>query len=124
VLNDDISRDWTLDELAAAVGTSRARLCARAQAQLGEGIFQYLQRLRMFEACRLLRESNFEIAKVARQVGYASQAAFITAFRRKFGATPNQYRSEQRRVDDSASPAFETSVKFLGAAKNARGKLS
>lgn len=98
ILNDDIARVWKLEDLAAAVGTSRARLCASAQAQLGEGVFRYSQRLRMFEACRLLTDSNIEIVKIASLVGYASPAAFITAFHRHFGTTPKHYRAGRSRV--------------------------
>ena len=35
----DISRPWTLDMLASAAGTSRSRLIAAAQRELGAGIF-------------------------------------------------------------------------------------
>ena len=46
----DISRPWTLDMLASAAGTSRSRLIAAAQRELGAGIFHYMTRIRMQEA--------------------------------------------------------------------------
>lgn len=93
LLHSNLSRNWTLEDLATMAGTSRSRLSACAQAELGEGIFRYLQRWRMFEARRLLRETSFEIAKIARLVGYGAQNAFITAFGREVGVSPNRYRN-------------------------------
>ena len=104
LLHGNLSRSWTLDDLAELAGTSRSRLSACAQEELGEGIFQYLQRWRMFEARRLLRETAFEIGKIGRLVGYNSQTAFITAFGRDTGLTPNRYRIQCREAETADQP--------------------
>ncbi len=96
LLHTDIAHDWTLEELARQAGTSRSRLISRAQAELGEGIFQYLKRWRMYEASRLLRETTFDVSKVARMVGYRSEAAFTTAFGRALGESPTCYRKHAK----------------------------
>lgn len=106
LLHGNLSRSWTLDDLAELAGTSRSRLSACAQEELGEGIFQYLQRWRMFEARRLLRETAFEIGNVGRLVGYESQTAFITAFGRDTGLSPNRYRVRCRETETAAQPAL------------------
>lgn len=100
LLHTHIDHRWTLEELARRAGTSRSRLISRARAELGEGIFHYLQRWRMYEAGRLLRETSFDIAKISRLVGYVSEAAFATAFGRTLGVSPSDYRRRARQAND------------------------
>lgn len=91
----DIARPWTLELLADAAGTSRTRLIAAAQQELGEGLFGYMTRHRMGEAARLLRETPFPIGRISRQVGYRSEAALSIAFKRQHGVQPREYRSSR-----------------------------
>ncbi|HDR9586018.1 TPA: AraC family transcriptional regulator [Burkholderia stabilis] len=90
----DISRPWTLEMLAGAARTSRSRLIAAAQQELGEGIFGYVTRFRMQEASRLLTDTSLSIGRIAWQVGYRSEAAFSVAFRRYSGVQPRQFRDD------------------------------
>ncbi|NHV24865.1 AraC family transcriptional regulator [Burkholderia sp. D-99] len=88
----DISRPWTLETLASLAGTSRSRLIAAAQRELGEGIFSYITRIRMQEAERLLVETPQPVGRIAGRVGYQSEAAFSIAFKRFNGMQPRQFR--------------------------------
>lgn len=93
----DISRQWTLQALAEVAATSRSRLIAAAQQEMGEGIFSYINRVRMEEAARLLCNTSLAVGRVASQVGYLSEAAFTVAFRRHTGMQPREYRYETPR---------------------------
>ena len=93
----DISRPWTLEMLASAAGTSRSRLIAAAQRELGTGIFNYMTRIRMQEAARLLVDTSMSVGRIAWQVGYQSEAAFSIAFKRYSGEQPRQFRAGDRR---------------------------
>ena len=55
-------------------------------------------------AARQLRTSGAPLARIAEEVGYESEAAFIRAFRRQFGVPPGNWR---RRLKNSTgrSPA-------------------
>lgn len=86
------SRRWTVDELAAAVASSRSVLAERFRAIIGEPPMHYLTRLRMQLAARRLDESRDSIARVADEVGYDSSAAFQRAFKRCFGTPPAAWR--------------------------------
>lgn len=59
-------------------------------------VHQYVMRLRLAEARRLLEASEASVTEVALSIGYASLSAFIHAFRRHFGVTPTGYRSRLR----------------------------
>lgn len=63
---------------------------------------QYLVNWRMQVAAGLLRNTNATIAAVAQDVGYASEAAFIRAFKRLVGKPPATWRREKTRVEAEA----------------------
>jgi AraC-like DNA-binding protein len=52
----------------------------------------YVINQRLSRAAALLRATREPLAVIARQVGYASEFAFATAFRRRFGIGPGRYR--------------------------------
>lgn len=60
---------------------------------------QYLVNWRMQVAAGLLRNTNSTIAAVAQDVGYASEAAFIRAFKRLVGKPSATWRREKCRPD-------------------------
>jgi AraC-like DNA-binding protein len=91
-LHADLARPWTLASLASTVGLSRAAFAARFTQRVGEPAMRYLQSLRMQRAKKLLRNQQATVAAVATQVGYQSDVAFATAFKREVGTAPGAYR--------------------------------
>ena len=91
-MHDDPGRPWTVASLAAEAGLSRAPFARRFSLLVGRPPLTYLTWWRMTVAARLLRESDATVATVARRVGYASEFAFATAFRRRYGSAPGRYR--------------------------------
>lgn len=89
------SRNWTLDELARASGSSRSALAERFQQLVGVSPIQYLTQWRMLLAANLLRGSDAPLARIAEDVGYGTDTAFSRAFRREFGAPPAAWRRRQ-----------------------------
>jgi len=83
---------WTVAELAARVGASRALLARRFTELVGEPPMSYLTGWRLALAADLLREPEATIGAVARQVGYASPYALSIAFKRVRGVSPRQHR--------------------------------
>jgi AraC-like DNA-binding protein len=83
---------WTLDELAREVGLSRSVLTERFGHFVGMPPMQYLARWRMQIAARLLCDSDVNIATVADEVGYGSEASFSRAFKKLVGAPPAAWR--------------------------------
>jgi AraC-like DNA-binding protein len=83
---------WSVDELAHEVGLSRSALHERFVKFLGHPPMQYLANWRIQLGARLLRESSRNVAAIALDVGYDSEAAFSRAFKRMVGMPPAAWR--------------------------------
>lgn len=59
---------------------------------MGVGLTQYITRIRIEQAQRLLRETNLKIAEIAKDVGLKDPRYFNTVFKRQTGMTPVAYR--------------------------------
>ena len=57
------------------------------------GFNEYINSLRVFEACRKLRHETTSITEIAQQVGFGSPRTFNRAFRQKMGMSPSEYRA-------------------------------
>ena len=91
-MHDRLEAPWTLSSLARHVGLSRAVFARRFAAQVGQPPMQYLVSLRMVRAMALLGEGHHALAAIAARIGYGSEAAFSTAFKRMTGVSPGAYR--------------------------------
>ncbi|PSL52331.1 AraC-like DNA-binding protein [Saccharothrix carnea] len=91
-MHDEPERAWTVAELAARAGVSRAAMARRFTALVGVPPLTYLTKWRMDVAEDLLREPDATLGSVARAVGYADGFAFSTAFKRVRGVRPSDHR--------------------------------
>jgi AraC-like DNA-binding protein len=91
-LHREPGRAWTVAQLAALAGLSRAAFARRFTTLAGRPPLSYLTWWRMTLAARHLRESTDTVAVVAHAAGYANEFAFTTAFRRHHGTPPGRYR--------------------------------
>ncbi len=85
-------REWTLPDLAALCGMSRATFVRHFQQRLGRSATDLLTDIRMTVAARQLSRSNASSGAIAEAVGYQSEAAFQRAFKKHVGATPAKFR--------------------------------
>ena len=92
LLHREPERDWTIASLGAAVGLSRSSFAARFQTVMGQPPLAYLTMWRMHRARGMLRDPAISIAQIAERVGYASAAAFTSAFKRETGNAPGAWR--------------------------------
>jgi AraC-like DNA-binding protein len=87
---------WTVERLAQEVGQSRAVFAERFAHLVHDSPIQHLTRCRMQLAMQLLEQTGAQVAAVAREVGYESEAAFNRAFSKHVGLPPGAWRRGQR----------------------------
>jgi AraC-like DNA-binding protein len=94
LMHEAIASDWTVGTLARAVGLSRSAFAPLFRKLVGASPMEYLTNWRMCTAARLLRGSDRSLTEIAQSIGYESNAAFSSAFKRVIGVTPGNYRSQ------------------------------
>lgn len=53
---------------------------------------EYLQNIRLCQAKKLLRDTNYSVSQIAEMVGYHNKGYFYKIFTEKYGMTPARYR--------------------------------
>ncbi len=85
--------DVSLRALADHVNLHTTHLSKIYKLETGEGISDYVARLRMERACHLLRASEKKVYEISAEIGYLEPAYFIKVFKKQFGVTPQEYRN-------------------------------
>lgn len=83
-----------LDGLARVAGMSRTSFAVRFRDVMGTPPAAYLTECRLLQARRLLLHTELATPTIIDQVGYGSEAAFVRAFKRRFGETPARLRCQ------------------------------
>ena len=95
-IHRDPGHDWTVEELARACNLSRSAFAARFVARVGKPPATYLVHVRLDAATGLLRDTAVPVTLIAKNVGYASEAAFSRAFKNRYGTPPAHWRRDTR----------------------------
>ena len=90
-LQSDPADNRSLADWARVVHTTERTLVRRCQRDLGMGLVEWRQRLRIVKALPRL-EAGDKVEAIAFDLGYASVSAFIAMFRRLMGVTPDAFR--------------------------------
>lgn len=84
---------YNVKMLSAQLGVSREHLSRVFKEQTGQAPYQYLQRQKMLEACRLLKETRLTQKEIAVRMGFDVPAHFTRAFARVMHLTPHRFRA-------------------------------
>ncbi|MGE7370359.1 AraC family transcriptional regulator [Neorhizobium sp. NPDC001467] len=82
---------WTLPKLARRAGMSRSKFALKFKSVSGTSPIAYLTRWRMMLACQRLTSGSEPVSRIALSLGYESEAAFSTAFKRVMNCSPRKY---------------------------------
>jgi len=97
-LRSEFDRPLRLGELARQAGSSPSQLERDFRRIFAMSPRDFLQRLRMQHARRLLEETGVSVSAIAQECGYADQSAFTRRFAADIGATPTKYRQLKRKA--------------------------
>jgi AraC-like DNA-binding protein len=85
---------WTVERLGTVADLSRSAFARRFTELVGRPPLGHLTWVRMNAAAERLQETDEPLSMVAQRVGYTSEFAFSSAFRREFGIAPSAYRRQ------------------------------
>jgi AraC-like DNA-binding protein len=93
-LREDLSHQWTLEEMAALVGLGITAFSEKVKNYTGFSPLNYLINIRISEAIKLLKRTDVHITDVALDVGFYSSQHFATTFKKLTGYTPTEFRKK------------------------------
>jgi AraC-like DNA-binding protein len=91
VLSSDLTRRWTLAQIAAEVGVSPVYLTQVFQQVEGMPLYRYQLRLRLARALDLLERCE-DLSALSMDLGFSSHSHFSSAFRQTYGRTPAEFQ--------------------------------
>ncbi|NGM60878.1 helix-turn-helix transcriptional regulator [Sphingobacterium sp. SGG-5] len=92
MIEKDMAKNYTIHELAKAVGTNEQYLKKYFKQYIGKTVQTYMKEIKMEHAKNLIMAGEHRIADVARMTGYKHSTHFSTAFKKFFGFIPNALR--------------------------------
>jgi AraC-like DNA-binding protein len=95
-INSHFGEDLTLTDLAAVAGLSPSHLSRSFKSAVGCSLNQYLTRVRLNQAQRLLSETDRSVVDIALTCGFSQQSWFGAVFRKHYQQTPQAFRRALR----------------------------
>jgi AraC-like DNA-binding protein len=96
VLASDLTRRWTLAEIAAEVRGSPVYLTQVFQQVEGMPLYRYQLRLRLARALDLLAQYD-DLTTLSLDLGFSSHSHFSAAFREAYGHSPSEFKQSALR---------------------------
>jgi AraC family transcriptional regulator len=93
LLASDLSRRWTLSDIAAEIRGSPVYLTQVFQRVEGMPLYRYHLRLRLARALDLIAERE-DLAALALDLGFSSHSHFTAAFKQVYGTTPSEFAKD------------------------------
>lgn len=92
-IHERIGEDISLKEVASKINTSSYYLCKQFKKATGLSYTEYVSKIRIQKAKKLLLEPEIRVSEVAFQVGFQSLTHFNRVFKKFTGHSPTEYRS-------------------------------
>lgn len=86
------------EEVARSIGVSASYFSRTFKKNMKRSFTQYVCEVRLKEAERLLISTDASVAEISAKVGFSTSAYFISIFKKNRGATPAQYRRNNRKM--------------------------
>ena len=91
-LRQNLSHQWTVEEMAALVGLGTTLFNEKVKSYSGFSPINYLINIRISEAIKLLKRPGISLTDIALDTGFYSSQHFSTTFKKLTGYTPSEFR--------------------------------
>lgn len=95
VLRQNLSHQWTVEEMAALVGLGTTLFNEKVKSYSGFSPINYLINIRISEAIKLLKKPGISVTDIALDTGFYSSQHFSTTFKKLTGYRPSEFRKNQ-----------------------------
>lgn len=87
----------SLDSLSKIAHLSPNYLCSKFKAVTNTTVVEYINKKRLREMCRLLRDTTMSFTEIATSVGYTNINYIRKIFKKEFGESPLEYRRRMKK---------------------------
>ncbi len=95
-INDHLGETLDLDRLSGQLHYSKGYLNRLFKERTNSTLHKYIKQARLERGAEKLEKTDLPVFSVALDVGYASQQAFATAFKKAYGCSPKEYRNQAK----------------------------
>ncbi|HCI83207.1 MAG TPA: DNA-binding response regulator, partial [Lachnospiraceae bacterium] len=90
-LNTHYAEEISLSDCAGAIGITGTHVTRLLRNDTGETFVSFLNKVRVRESIRLLKEGGYKVYEVAELCGFSNYAYFYQIFRKITGKSPKDY---------------------------------
>ncbi len=92
IVSESLGQDVSVKSIADRVYLHPVYLSKIYKTETGEGLGDYIIRIRMEKALYMLKHTNRKIYEITAELGYQNPQYFSKLFKKHYGMTPNEFR--------------------------------
>lgn len=93
-VKNNFKQDISLDEIAQIANLTPTSFCRMFKAKTQKHFVEYLNEIRVSNACKYLIETDMGMSEIAYECGYKTASNFNKLFKKLTGTTPKEYRKK------------------------------
>ena len=91
---NNFNHEISLDDAASITSLSKSAFCRYFKKRVNKSFVQFLNEIRIGQACRLLVNENHSVSEISYSCGFNNNSYFIRQFKKITGFTPLGYRKK------------------------------
>ena len=112
-IEEHLDDEFDVTQLAKVAGYSQFHFCRVFKTNMNESVMSYITRLRLERASSQLISNNISMIDVALDAGYQTPTGFLKAFKKRFGATPTDYKKYTQILFDKSEDSEMKNVAII-----------
>lgn len=91
-IDENYAKPLSIETIVEGLYLSPSYIRRLFKSHMGISVMEYVERVRMNHAARLLSRLQYKVQEIGMRVGYESPSYFNLVFKKYFGVTPGEYR--------------------------------
>ncbi|HET8752920.1 MAG TPA: AraC family transcriptional regulator [Salinimicrobium sp.] len=100
IINEELSNNFSVDQLAKKVGTNVNKLQEGFKYMFNLTVNKYIQQVKLEKAKELLENPDHNISEIVSIIGLNNRSYFSKIFREKYGVSPKYFKKARSQNDD------------------------
>ncbi len=93
-VKENYKKEISLDEVAQIANLTPTSFCRMFKSKTKKNFIEYLNEIRISNACKQLIETDMSVSEIAYECGYKTVSNFNKLFKKNTGNTPKEYKNK------------------------------